>query len=104
MRLGTDVPEELIKRKRGCCSCKLTCSLKVWKENVKQNQNGETWLKILLTFQILYFLAYLGINAFNHQNTMYKYELFIIIIVAWLIVGAVYFLRNVVSILLSNSH
>jgi len=35
---------------------------------------------------------------------MYRYELFIIIIVAWLIIGAVYFLRNVVSNFYFKAH
>lgn len=77
--------------KKGCCSCRN------WQENIKRNNNGQRWIKYLLTYQILFFISYNVINALNHRQAFLEYEVFILIVLFWLTSAAVIFYRNVVT-------
>ena len=79
----------------GCCGGSCSFSLKAWRENIISNGNGERWLYLILSFEIIYFIGYMTLNYFNHRNVLIEYEIFVGIIVFMLVLGAYYFLRNV---------
>jgi hypothetical protein len=72
------------------------CCVK-FQEKVKRDGNGERWLRCLLLFQILYFIVYNILNYFNNgsAHSFISYELFITLMIFWMIIGAVLFLNNV---------
>ena len=86
--------DPLIK-KRTCCEL-FSCKSGVWKEYMQQYRNGIRWLWSLMVIQIVYILAYLTVAFLNSRQNIIVYQYFNLVIIVWLVIFNLFFLRNAI--------
>lgn len=87
---------DVIQAKRNCCQL-FTCKSAVWREYMKQDRHGFKWLWTLLSIQIFYIVVSLGMEFVKDRDDLSPYQWFNMIITLWLILFAIFFLRNAIS-------
>lgn len=55
------------------------------------------WLWSLLIVQIIYILGYLGVNFANNRADIIQYQYFNLVIMVFLMIFNIFFLRNAIS-------
>lgn len=88
--------DDPIEKKRNCCHL-LTCKPYVWREYMQQQRHGVKWLWSLLIVQIIYILGYLGVNFANNRADIIQYQYFNLVIMVFLMIFNIFFLRNAIS-------
>lgn len=68
----------------------------VWRDYMKQNNNGEKWLLGTLLMQILYIVFYVGMDSYDEtaKSIISTFDIFNTAILIWLIVFCFIFLYN----------
>ena len=84
-----------IEKRRKCWEL-FKCSELVWRDYMKQNNNGEKWLLAILVFQILFIIFYVGMDSYDEsaKNLISTFDIFNTAILLWLIVFCFIFLYN----------
>lgn len=87
---------EVLEARRNCCHL-FTCKSSVWREYMKQSRHGFKWLWALLSIQIFYIVSYHVLVFVKDRSNITAYQYFNMIITVWLILFAIFFLRNAIS-------